>query len=257
MSETKLLAGKTAIISGGGSGLGFGIAQSLAAAGATVVLSVRRREAGEQALAQIKNAGGRGKVVVADAANPEQVDAAVAEVVTEFGGLDIVIHNANSPASSAPIKLEDVNDADWLDQARVAHAGAFNLAKSSFQFLRASSSARFILLASAFGLHGAGFNPVYSCLKGADRGFVKSLAREWGEFGITVLGVAPSALTPPTEDFFNTNPAIRDQYIKNFPLGRLGDPQNDVGTAFVALCSDHFRYITGQTIRVDGGLYTA
>lgn len=252
-----ILQGRTALITGAGAGLGQGIAEAMAAAGAHVVLAVRRRDVGEAALEKILNEGGSGIVAVADATSLEQMQAAADLAVATFGSLDIVVHNANNAASAMPIALEAVTDEDWHSQARVAHGGAFILAKVAYPYLKRSGHGRFILLASAFGLHGAGMNPVYAALKGADRGFVKALAREWGPDQISVHAVAPSAATPPTEVFFNQYPQIRDKYLANFCMGRMGRPREDVGEAVVALCSDRFGYVTAQTIGVDGGLYTA
>lgn len=256
MTHTRSLAGRTALITAGATGLGLAISQSLAAAGANVVMAVRRPEAGQDAVDGIEREGGRALAVVADATAPAQMQAAVDRAVAAFGGLDIAIHSANNPASALPQALEDVTDADWHAQASVAHLGAFNLARAAHPHLKRGGRGRFIVLASAFGLHGAGFNPVYSALKGGDRGFVKSLAREWGPDGIAVLAVAPSAATPPTQVFFDSNPSLREAYFANFPMRRMGHPREDVGVAFVALCGDHFRYITGQTLLTDGGLYT-
>jgi NAD(P)-dependent dehydrogenase (short-subunit alcohol dehydrogenase family) len=253
----KILQGRTAIITGAGAGIGQGIAEAMAAAGANVVLAVRRREAGEAVLERIRQEGGSGVVAIADAASMEQMQAAVELAVASFGGLDIAVHNANNPASAMPIALEAVGDEDWHAQASVAHGGAFILAKAAYAHLKQSGHGRYILLASAFGLHGAAMNPIYSALKGGDRGFVKALAREWGPDQIGVLGIAPAAATPPTKIFFNQYPQIRDQYLANFPLGRMGRPREDIGEAVVALCSDRYAYITGQTVPVDGGLFTA
>jgi NAD(P)-dependent dehydrogenase (short-subunit alcohol dehydrogenase family) len=257
MSSNRTLEGRTAFITGAGSGIGEGIALAMAAAGANVVLAVRRREAGEAVLAKITAEGGRGAIAIADAASMEQTAAAVERAVAEFGGLDIAVHNANNPASAMPIALEAVTDADWAAQASVAHGGAFALARTAYPYLKKSRHGCYVLLASAFGLHGAAMNPIYSALKGADRGFVKSLAREWGPDGINVHGVAPAAATPPTEVFFNQHPQIRDKFLANFPLGRLGRPREDVGDAIVSLCSDRYAYVTGQTVMLDGGLFTA
>jgi len=257
MNPFKMLEGRTVIITGAGTGIGEGIALAMGAAGANVVLVVRRREAGEAVLAKIVAEGGRGAVAMADAASMTQMAAAVDLAVKTFGGLDIAVHNANNPASAMPVALDAVTDADWEAQAGVAHGGAFILAKLAHPHLKRSAHGCYVLLASAFGLHGAAMNPIYSALKGADRGFVKSLAREWGPDGICVHGVAPAAATPPTEVFFNQHPQIRDQFLANFPLGRMGRPREDIGAAVVALCSDRYAYITGQTVRMDGGLFTA
>jgi NAD(P)-dependent dehydrogenase (short-subunit alcohol dehydrogenase family) len=253
----KILQGRTAIITGAGGGIGQGTAEAMAAAGANVVLVVRRRAAGEAVLETIQREGGSAVVAVADASAMDQMAAAVALAHATFGGLDIAVHNANNPSSAMPLALEEVSDEAWQAQASVAHDGAFILAKVAYPYLKQSGHGRYILMASAFGLHGAAMNPVYSALKGADRGFVKALAREWGPDQIGVLAIAPSAATPPTELFFNQYPEIRDNYLKNFPMGRMGRPREDVGEAIVAICSDRYAYITGQTVPVDGGLYTA
>ncbi len=253
----KILEGRTALITGAGQGIGLGIAEAMAAAGANVVLAVRRREVGEAALEKIRAEGGQGLVAIADAASMEQMQAAVDLTVATFGGLDIAIHNANNPSSALPIALEAVTDEDWQAQSSVAHGGAFVLAKAAYPHLKKSGHGRYILLASAFGLHGAGMNPIYSALKGADRGFVKALAREWGPDLINVLAIVPAAATPPTEVFFNQFPEIRDKYLANFPLGRMGRPREDIGEGVVALCSDRYGYINGQTVPMDGGLFTA
>lgn len=258
MNNTRgMLRGRTALVTGAGSGIGRGIAQSLAAAGASVVLAVRRRETGEETLALIDREGGEAIVVVADATSLPQMQAAAALAVATYGGLDIAVHNANSPASAMPIALEAVTDADWDGQASVAHHGAFLCAKVSHAELKRSGRGRFILLASSFGLHGAGFNPIYAALKGGDRGFVTALAREWGGDRITVNAICPAAATPPAEIFFAQHPAIRDQFLANFALGRMGSPREDIGEAVAMMCSDGFGYVTGQTIVIDGGLYTA
>lgn len=256
MSHSRLLEGRTALITGAGAGLGLGVAGALAAAGANVVLAVRRREVGEAALAAIAPEGGRGLVAIADVAVPAQIQAAVEQAVAAFGGLDIAIHNANSPLAAMPLALEQASDADLEGQGTVAHLGGYALAHAAYPHLKRSGRGRFIMLASSFGMHGAGFNPIYAALKGGDCGFAKALAREWGPDRINVYAVAPSSRTPSSDAFFEANPALRDRYLANFPLGRIGDPRSDLGPAFVALCSDQFGYVTGQTIRVDGGLYT-
>ena len=251
------LSGRRAIVTGSGGGLGRGIAIALAAAGAQVAIAVRRRSTGEETAAMISAAGGKALVVEADVSSRSAVRSAVQRCVEAFGGLDIIIHNANAAESALPVRLEEITDEQWDRQARVAWDGALWLAQSALPHLKASAHARCVLLGSAFGLHGAGFNPIYSALKGGIRGLTKSLAREWGPFGITVNAIQPSGATEPTEVFFNQNPAVRDAYMRNFPLGRMGTPREDIGGAVVAICSDEFQYVTGQSIMVDGGLYTA
>ena len=139
----------------------------------------------------------------------------------------------------------------------VALGAAFHLAQSTLPCLQASTAARFIVFSSSQGLHGGAMNPVYAATKSAQRGFVKALAREWGPHGIVVNGVAPAALTDAARTYLASDPARSAKAMASFPLGRMGDMRDDIGGAVVALCSDYWRYVTGQTIMVDGGYYTA
>lgn len=256
-SKYKILQGRTALITGAGAGLGKGMAEAIAAAGGNVVITVRKKEAGDAVIEKIRKKGGSGIAIVADATSMAQMKIAIDLAVKTYGGLDIAIHNANHSASAMPIAIEAVTEAYWRDLASVAHDGAFILAKLAYPHLQKSTHGCYILLVSSFGFHGAAMNPVYSTLKGGDRGFIKALAREWGPDQICVYGVAPSGATETATVFFNTYPEVRDKYLTNFPMGRIGDPREDIGEAVVNLCSERYRYVTGQTVLTDGGLYSA
>lgn len=251
------LRGRTALVTGAGAGIGRGIALALAAAGCQVIIAVRRQHTGLETAALISAENGDAWVAQCDVTQEVDVVRAVEQGVREFGGLDIVVHNANAAESAHPAALETVTPEDFLCQSRVTWDGAFWLARSALPYLKKSPAGRFILLGSAFGLHGAAFNPIYAGLKGGVRGLAKSLAREWGPHGITVNAIQPAAATQPTEVFFNQYPDLRAAYLKNFPLGRMGRPREDIGGAVVALCSEDCGFITAQSIQVDGGLYTA
>jgi NAD(P)-dependent dehydrogenase (short-subunit alcohol dehydrogenase family) len=257
MTTDKLLAGRTAIVTGAGGGVGRGIAQALAAAGANVVIAARRALTGNETLAQIQAEGGSAIVVETDVAQRAAVDAAVAATLQAFGGLDIVVHNAASGHSGRPTKCEEITDADWDEQSAIALDAAFYLARASFTHLRGTGRGRFIILSSAQALHGGAMNPIYASVKSAQRGMAKALAREWGPHDITVNAVAPAAETDAAKLYFERNPQIRDKIMSLVPMRRLGEVQADIGGAIVALCSDHMRFVTGQTIPVDGGAYTA
>ena len=253
-----LLAGRVAFVTGAGSGIGRGIALALAAAGVSVAVTGRRRSICDETAQLIAAEGGSAIALEADVGDAAAVTRAVEAAVARWGRLDIMVQNANAGGDSAhPIALEDIAEQDWTRQARVAWDGNLHCAQAALPHLKASGHGRFIVLGSAFGLHGAAMNPVYSSLKGGDRGFVKSLAREWGPHGITVNAIEPAAATEPTEVFFAQNPAVRDAFIRMFPLGRMGVPREDIGRAVVALCSDLMGYVSGQNLPVDGGLYTA
>lgn len=253
----RLLEGRTAIVTGAGGGIGRGIALALAAEGANVVIAARRSATGEETAARIRAEGGVALPIQTDVTVYGQVEATVAAAVAKFGGLDIVVHNASHGLSGVPANLEDITEENWDAQAAVSLGGAFHCARAAFPYLQASGRGRFVILCSAFGLHGAGMNPAYASHKGGERGFTKGLAREWGPHKITVNAISPAAATEPTEVFFAQNPAVRDQYLSNFPMRRMGREREDIGESVVSICSDGFGYVTGQVIQVDGGLYTA
>ena len=254
----RLLEGRVALVTGAGGGIGRGIALALSAAGANVVVTGRRMSTCEETLQLIDEEHGNAIAIEMDVTSEEAVSAAVTHTVAQWGRLDIVVQNANAGGDSAhPIALETITEEDWYRQARVAWDGTLHCAQAALPHLKASGHGRFIVLGSAFGLHGAAMNPVYAALKGGDRGLVKSLAREWGPYGISVNAIEPAAMTEPVEVFFNQNPAVRDMFISMFPLGRMGAPREDIGRAVVALSSDLMGYVTGQNVPVDGGLYTA
>jgi len=255
--STGILSNRTAIVSGAGNGIGRGIALALAAAGANVVAAVRRQETGDETVAMIAAEGGVGLSVRTDIVVRADVDAMVAAAVARFGGVDIVIHNANSGTSSRPVRLEEITEALWDEQGAVALDGALFLAQAAYPFLKASDAARFLVLTSSQGLAGNGRNPAYAAFKGAQRGFVKALAQEWGPDQITVNAIAPTAESDGAAAYFAANPGVRERVESLVPLRRVGSPRDDVGDAVVALCSPYTRFVTGQTIGVNGGNYTA
>jgi len=251
------LQGRTAIVTGAGGGIGRGIALALAAEGANVVIAVRRKVTGDETAELIAQERGTALAVKCDVSVRADVDSAVAAAVAAFGGLDIAVHNAINRESANPLALEDLTDAMWHAQASVAWDGTYFLAQAALPHLRRSARGCFVMLGSFFGRHGAAMNPAYSALKGGIRGFVKALAREWGPYQVTVNAIEPAAATEPTEIFFSQHPQLRAQFMRNFPMGRLGRPREDIGRAVVAICSDEFGFITAQSIQVDGGMYTA
>ncbi|MEQ1808457.1 MAG: SDR family oxidoreductase [Terricaulis sp.] len=256
-SAGDVLAGRVAIVTGAGGGIGRGLACAMALAGAKVVIAVRRRATGEETAALVRAGGGEALVVETDVGKRAAIDAMVAETLATFGGVDVVIHNASSALSGKAFALEDVNDADWDEQCDTALAAPFHLAQATLEPLRRSGRGRFIVFTSSQGLHGGAMNPVYAATKNAQRGFTKALAREWGPYGITVNAVAPAALTDAARDYLARDPERAKKAAESFPLGRMGDMRDDIGATVVAMCSDYWRFVTGQVVNADGGYYTA
>jgi NAD(P)-dependent dehydrogenase (short-subunit alcohol dehydrogenase family) len=252
-----LLAGRVAIVTGAGGGIGRGLARALGLAGAKVVVAARRRATGDETAAMVAADGGEALSIETDVSQRVAVDGLVAQTVAAYGGIDIVIHNASSSLSGNAFALDDVDELAWEEQCGVALGAAFHLAQAAFPHLRQSGRGRFIVFTSSQGLHGGAMNPVYAATKNAQRGFVKALAREWGPSGITVNGVAPAALTDAARDYLSRDPERTRKAMASFPLGRMGDMRDDIGAMVVAMCSDYWRYVTGQVINADGGYYTA
>ncbi len=250
---TDSLAGRSILVTGAGRGLGRGVALACAAAGADIVVA-SPGENGAETVAAIEARGGSAAWARCDATNAADVEAAVAVAVERNGGLDVVIHNATSRRSSEPVRLEDVDDALFDEHASVSLGGAFHCAQAALPQLHARRG-RLILMTSPAGIEGSAMLPVYAIVKGAIRGFAKSLAREWAPFGVTVNAISPLAETPAMTSAYDKDPTLRERLARVVPMGHLGDPESEIAPAVVFLAGEGAGYITGQTLAVDGGRF--
>jgi len=248
-----LLTDRVAIITGAGQGVGLGIAEAMAAAGAAVIIAARRPDNGEPAAASIRAAGGRAGFVRCDVTIRADVDAAVDTALDRFGRLDVMVHNAVSPPGP-PRPIQDIDDDTIAAQIATSTTAAFHCAQAAFAHLRADHGS-LILLTSPAGIEGSGNLPLYATVKGAQRGLLKSLAREWGPHGVRVNAIAPVAWTPAMRTATDANPTLEARLSGRTPLGRIGDPTDDIGPVAVFLASALSRHMTGQTLAVDGGRY--
>ena len=249
------LEGRTAIVTGAGQGVGEGIALALAAAGANVVVAARRAGTGQPVVEEITARGGTARCIVTDVTVRADVEATVAATVEAYGGLEVMVHNAFR--GGPPHRLEDVDDALWRPFSRTAVWGSYHCAVAAHPHLAAAGDrGRLVLVTSPSGIEGSANLPVYSPVKGAQRAMAKSLAREWGPAGITVNCIAPVAATPSLRSAFAANPVLEQRLAARTPLGRVGDPERDIGEVVAFLGSDAAGYVTGQTIVCDGGSFT-
>jgi 3-oxoacyl-[acyl-carrier protein] reductase len=244
-----------ALVTGAGQGVGRGCALALGAAGHAVVVASRSADNGEPVAAEIRARGGRAICVPTDVTARAPIFAAVARAVDEFGGLDVVVHNAFT-GTGPPYRVEDATDDIWQPASRSAVWASIWCAQAASAHLAASDAGRLILVSSAAGIEGSASLPLYAAVKAAQRGLAKSLAREWGARGITVNCIAPIALTSAMEGAFEKNPNLQGNLEARLPLGRLGDPERDVGSVVAFLASEAAGYVTGQTIVCDGGSFT-
>ena len=250
---TDLLRGHSVVVTGAGDGVGRGLALACAAAGAHVVVAARR-ENGDRTVGEIKARGGAATWVRCDVTERAGLEAAVATAIAEAGALDVMVHNATSRRSSEPARIEEVEPELWEEHASVSLTGAYYCAQAALPAFR-EGSGRFILMTSPAGMEGSATLPVYGMVKGALRGFAKSLAREWAPHGVTVNLVSPLAETPAMVSAYEHDPGLKERVESRIPLGHLGDPETDIGPAVVFLASEGAGYITGQTLAVDGGRF--
>jgi NAD(P)-dependent dehydrogenase (short-subunit alcohol dehydrogenase family) len=249
------LHGRVAVVTGGGGGVGRGLARALAAHGASVVVAARRRETGDVVVQEIVDRGGSAVCVEADVGTRTGVEEAVGTAVDLYGGLDIMVHNAVHRAAQERVALDDFTEDLWNAIAGVSLRGSYLCAQVALSHLRPNRG-RLILITSTAGIEGSAALPLYSAVKAGQRALAKSLAREWGPLGITANCIAPVAASTGYEIWAGNNPEVRDRVLSRIPLGRIGDPELDIGPVAVFLASDESRYVTGQTIVADGGGFT-
>jgi 3-oxoacyl-[acyl-carrier protein] reductase len=256
MSErdgTFSLEGRTVLVTGAGGGVGRGVALACARAGAHVVVA-SPRENGEETVALIAAAGGAAEWVRCDVTVAGEVQAAVTLAVEGTGHLDAMVHNATSRRSGDPVRLEDADDALLDEHMAVTLRATFHCATAALPHLRATQGA-FVTMTSPAGMEGSFMLPLYGTVKAALRGFTKSVAREWAPDGIRVNTVSPLAVTPALAHAYQEDPGLEARTTSRVPLGRIGDPETDIGPAVAFLLGDGSRYITGQTLVVDGGRF--
>ncbi|MDR2881702.1 MAG: SDR family oxidoreductase [Azoarcus sp.] len=247
------LAGKAALVTGAGQGVGRGIALALAREGAHVAVVGRTLAKCERTAAEIAAAGGRAIALGCDVASREQVETTVAATVAAFGRLDILVNNAHT--SRPVVSIVETTDKDMHVAMKGTH-GALNFMQASFGQLEANRG-RVINIGSVAGIRGdAGFG-AYAMAKEAVRALSRVAAREWGPLGITVNVVCPYSDSPGVEYMIEHNPEHIASLTADTSLKRIGSSELDVGRTVVFLASEDGGYITGQTINVDGGMWIA
>ena len=243
------LAGRSALVTGAGQGIGGAVARALAAAGAAVLVTDVDKDAAAAGAAEIVSAGGRAESAVLDVRDAGQAARAAALAAELTGGtLHVVVNNAGviAPAMFAKMTAEQFRFV--LD---VHVGGAFTVSQAALPFLATAGTGRIINVTSAAGLVGTIGQVNYGAAKAAVVGLTKSLAKELAKMQITVNAVAPLATTAMTENI-RTNEKLAAKTLARIPLGRWADP-DEIAATFVFFASDAASYITGQVLPVDGG----
>lgn len=247
----KRLEGKTAIVTGGGKGIGFGIAKAFADEGANLVITGRT----ESRLLNAKEAlekefGIEVLPVVADGADEAAINNVVKKAVDKFGKIDVLVNNAQ--ASKSGVMLKDHTKEDFDLAIYSGLYATFFYMRECYPYLKETHGS-VINFASGAGLFGKLGQGSYAAAKEGIRGMSRVAAAEWGPDGITVNVVCPLAMTESLEQWKAAYPDLFEKTIQGIPLGRFADPQKDIGRVCVFLASDDGSFVTGETITLQGG----
>ncbi|WP_120338905.1 2-dehydro-3-deoxy-D-gluconate 5-dehydrogenase KduD [Cryobacterium soli] len=243
------LHGRVALVTGSSRGLGQGAAVALAEAGADVAL-LDRGDASETA-DRIRGLGRRVHLVRRDLveATPDEIAAAVTEVVDELGDLHILVNNAGMIHRAPAV---DYPAAKWNDVLTVNLDAVFHLSQAAGRHMLAAGQGRIINVASMLSFQGGVFVPAYTASKHAVAGLTKALANEWAASGVTVNAIAPGYMATDNTAALRADPDRESAILARIPAGRWGTPA-DLQGALVFLASDASAYVTGTVLPVDGG----
>jgi len=247
------LAGKRVLITGGGSGIGRACAKLFADEGASVAIAGRRRAALEFVAAEIQTSGGRCVAVTCDVTDRRQVENAVREAVSAFGGLDVVVNNAGTNVVGT---VEQTSDEDWAGVLAVNLTGTFHVSRAVLPELRRAGGGSIINIGSVYGLVARTERAAYAASKGGVTLLTRAMALDHAPEKIRVNCICPAivetdmvrgiiAQTPNPEE------ALRQRKAQ-IPLGRLGTPE-EVAALALFLASDESAWLTGAAIPLDGG----
>ena len=243
--------GKTALVTGASRGIGRAIAVALARGGASVALNYAgNEEAAKEALGLVEAAGAaRARLARFDVSDPAACTKAVDEVVGELGGLHILVNNAGIALDQLVMRQKDE---DWRRTLDVNLGGAFYLIRAATRPMMKARSGSIVNLTSVVGEMGNAGQAAYAATKAGLVGLTKSVARELASRNIRVNAVSPGFID--TDMTAALPEAAKQKMAEMIPLGRLGSA-DDVAHAVAWLCSDQASYVTGEVLRVNGGMY--
>ena len=259
------MAGRVIIVTGSGRGIGRGIAHHLAKSGAAVVALERREDLLTKVVSELDGLGATSMAVQCDISDRDAMFEMAAKVTEHFGRIDGLVNNAQRF-----ISVKDLEDVTAEDLAVLYETGPYATLwgmQAVFPIMKQQGWGRIVNVASSNGISGAaGYGP-YNSSKEAIRGLTRTAAREWARYGIVVNCYCPASAShrmPPAdaEDGAEAGDGIEDnahrkaafeKMYADHPMGRDGDPEIDIGPVVAFLCSDACRYMTGETLMVDGG----
>ncbi len=243
------LTGRVAVVTGGNGGIGRGIALGLARAGAAVAVLGRNDEKNQRVLSELKSIGVPSIAVKVDLTDRVALEPALNKVVSELGGIDILVNNAGNVSLSGGILNEKPED--WDNVIETQLNAVFLLSKLAAPLMISRKGGKIINIGSMYSFFGSGLIPSYSAAKGAIIQLTKSMAIELAPHNIQVNAIAPGWIETDMTAPVKTMP-LNDEILSRTPAGRWGHSEEIAGTA-VYLASHASDFVTGATIRVDGG----
>lgn len=247
----KRLEGNVTIITGGGKGIGYGLAEAFAREGSNLVITGRTLSRLESAKERLEAAYGVDVLpIVADGADEEAIKNVVEKTIEHYGKINTLINNAQVSKSGLPLVEHTREDIDLAINSGIY--AAFFYMRECFPYLKESRGS-VINFASGAGLFGRPGQSSYAAAKEGIRGLSRVAATEWGPDGVRVNVVCPLAMTESLEAWSQEYPELFKKTIQGIPLGRYADPREDIGRVCVFLASEDAGYVTGETITLQGG----
>jgi NAD(P)-dependent dehydrogenase (short-subunit alcohol dehydrogenase family) len=247
------LEGRVAVVTGGGDGIGAAVCRLFAAEGAKVVVADRDVDAARAVLGGIEERAGTAMAYRVDVGRKEEVVAMVTDSIEAFGTVDILVNNAWGGGSLG--RLEHKTDEVLEHGMRIAYYGPFWAMQAVFSTMRQQRRGNIINLCSLNGVNAHVGTAEYNCAKEALRALTRTAAREWAPYGIVANALCPAAKTAAFRSVARRQPDMAAVADAANPMGRLGDADADIAPVAVFLASDDARYLTGNTLFVDGGAH--
>lgn len=247
------LEGKTALVTGGGSGIGRAASLAYAKDGAKVVVADVNVEGGEETVQLIKETGGEAILVHADVSKPEDTQAMVAQAVETFGSLDCAFNNAGIGGGKERHLTADYLEDDWDRVMSINLKGVWLCMKAEIPQMMKQGKGAIVNTASIAGLVGLSGTVAYVAAKHGVTGLTKAAAMEYAKSGIRVNAVCPGYIqTPLVQGIFDEIDGYRERVASRHPMDRLGEPE-EIAQAVLWLSSDSASFVTGHNMAVDGG----
>jgi NAD(P)-dependent dehydrogenase (short-subunit alcohol dehydrogenase family) len=242
--------GQVVIVTGAGQGIGYAIAESFASAGAIIAVADNNAEVGQEAVAQLNQRGGKALFYVLDVRNKAAISDMTRDLESRYGRIDVLVNNAGIVAVGPS---EDFAEETWRASIDIMLTGTFLCCQAVAKGMIARKSGNIINISSCAAMGGWPMRAAYNSAKAGVVCLTEVLAVEWAQHGIRVNSIAPAVtMTDSTRKVINAGIADMSQFERRTPLGRLAEP-TEIASVALFLASDAASYITGETIRVDGG----